>query len=294
MRSLAVLLSGSLALSSAAVARADEPPFEVVARGATVQAAIGMSRAGYRLTGDVGGESAGIRSFGRRWLLSWDVLASGRLGVLANREPYLSLFGMRASAFVEPAFRFFDQGWSPVVSARLGADASVLWNPVASLADLRTLNDMDGVGGVVARGLVRVGGGASYLGGGRSLMLQLFAQEELQAHGLNSDGKALSAVGASARFDWTWGLSAALEATAGTTLSIEDAALQRTSRTTRLGAAGSARKIFANGMWLGLFVSIARDSQHVTYEATQTSFVSSDPADFTLGAAFGVSLWRPR
>lgn len=294
MRASALLLFSSAALLGAGVAHADQPRFEVVSRGATVQAAIGMSRAGYRLTGDVGGESAGIRSFGRRWLLSWDVLASVRFGVLANREPYLSLFGMRTSAFVEPAYRFFERGWSPVVSARLAGDASVLWNPLASLADLRTLNDMDGVGGVVARGLVRAGGGASFLDDGRSLLLQFFVQESLQSHGINSDGKALSEVGAGARFDWTWGLSAAFEATAGTTLSLEDGALQRTSRTTRIGAAGSARKIFANGMWLSLFVSIARDSQHVTYEATQTSFVTSDPADFTLGAAFGFSLWRPR
>ncbi len=294
MRAYALLLIGSAALLGASAAHAEEPRFEVVARGATVQAAIGMSRAGYRLTGDVGGESAGMRSFGRRWLLSWDVLVSGRVGVLANKEPYLSLFGMRASAFVEPAYRFFDHGWSPVVSARLGGDASVLWNPLASLADLRTLNDMDGVGGVVARGLVRAGGGASFLDGRRSLLLQFFAQEVLQAHGVNSDGKALSEIGVGARFDWTWGVSAAFEATAGTTLGLEDPALQRTSRTTRIGAAGSARKIFANGMWLALFASIARDSQHVTYEATQTSFVTGDPADVTFGAAFGISLWRPR
>lgn len=293
MRASALLLIGS-ALFGASTAHADEPRFEVVARGVTVQAALGMSRAGYRLTGDLGGESAGIRSFGSRWLLTWDVLASFRAGVLANKEPYLSLFGMRASAFVEPAYRFFDYGWSPIVSARLGGDVSVLWNGLASLGDLRTLNDMDGVGGVVARGLVRVGGGASYVGGGRSLSLQLFGQELLQGHGVTSDGLALSMVGGAARFDWTWGLSASIEATAGTSLSLEDPALQRTSRTTRIGAAGSARKIFSNGMWLGLFVSIAQDSHHVTYETTQTSFVSSDPADFTLGLSFGVSLWRPR
>src|SRR6185436_13405632 len=47
--------------------------FEVVARGPTIQATVGMSRAGYRLMGALGGASTGIRSFaGGRWLLSWD------------------------------------------------------------------------------------------------------------------------------------------------------------------------------------------------------------------------------
>jgi hypothetical protein len=47
-------------------------------------------------------------------------------------------------------------------------------------------------------------------------------------------------------------------------------------------------------MWLALFVSLKRDSDHVTYEATNTTFDTASPADFTLGAAFGFSLWGPR
>ncbi len=245
--------------------------------------------------GDLGGESAGIRAFAAgRWLLSWDVIASVRGGVLANREPYLSLFGMSAAAWIEPVYRFLDHGWSPAVSVRLGDDALVMWHPGVSLGELHRLNDMDGVGGVFARGLVRAGGGASFLDGTRSLLLQVFAQEFFQSHGANADAKAFTEVGIAARFDWTRGFSAALEGSTGTTLRLDDAALHRTYRTSRIGVAGNVRKIFANGMWLALFGSLKRDADHVTYEATNTTFDTASPADVTLGAAFGFSLRGPR
>ena len=269
--------------------------FEVVARGATIQASAGMSRAGYRLMGDLGGQSAGIRSFAsRRWLLSWDVIAAARGGVLANTEPYLSLFGIRAAAWAEPAYRFLDGGWSPIVSARLGDDALVMWHPGVSLGEIDRLNDMDGVGGVFARGLVVQWRSLVSRRYAAPLLLQAFAQESFQSHGVNADAKAFTEVGLSARFDWTEGSRPALEGSTGTTVSREDAGLHLTSRTTRIGAAGNVRKIFANGSWLALFVSFKRDFDHLTYESTNTTFDTASPADFTGGAAFGLSLWRPR
>lgn len=287
----ASMIAAGLTLSTG-LAHADEPRFEVTARGATVQASMGMSRAGYRIMGDLGGESVGLRSFGRHWLVGWDVLVAGRLGELANREPYLFLFGLRASSSIEPTYRVLTGPLSPAVFGRLSGDASVMFNTVASLADAKTLNDMDGVGGVNTRGQVRIGGGLSYLEMGKSLLLQGFVEELLVGHGVNADGKAFTDVGLAARFDWTWGLSAALEGSYGTTLSLSDPALDRTLRTSRFAFGGNARKIFGNGMWLGLFASIARETEHVTY--SRTTFDGSGPADVTLGLAFGISLWRPR
>jgi hypothetical protein len=292
---LAFLASALLAVASQANAQEPPPPrFEVVARGPVVSASLGMSRAGYRLFGDLGVQTVGLRSFGPHWLLAWDLGASFTVGALANVEPYRALYGARASAFIEPTYRFLDGGVSPVVSARLSAGASLLGTPGITLGELGDVNDMDGVGGVTARGSARIGAGASFLDRSRSLLLVAFFQESLRSHGQNSDGAAFSEVGGMARFDWTWGLSAALEATAGTTLLFDDPALGRTWRTTRLGLAGDARKIFANGMWLGLFVSVSRETDHVTYVASGTTFEPAGPADFTMGAAFGVSLWRAR
>lgn len=290
---LAVAVTLALSVSGVAHAQTTER-FEVVARGPVVQASIGMSRAGYRLFGDLGMETVGMRTFGRRWILGWDLGAMFSAGAIANREPYSGLVGLKTQAMIEPVYRLMTSEWSPVLGARLGADASVRWKPGLSLDDLRTVNDLDGVGGVTARGLVRLGAGASFLDRTRSLLVLAFVQEAFQSHGLNADGTAFTDVGAALRFDWTWGLSLAVEASAGTTLVLDDPALQRSYRTSRLGVGGNARKVFDNGMWLGLFVSLAHATDHVTYEATGTRFDPAGPADFTLGAAFGVSLWRSR
>lgn len=282
-----------VALSVVSAAHAEPERFVLVARGAVLDGALGMSRAGYSIMGDLGGESAGIRSFAsRRWLLQWDVLFAARVGELANADRYLTMFGVRGLAWVEPVRRLSQGKWSPVASGRLGADAQDLSNTTSG--QLRELNDMSGVGGAFARGLVRVGGGASFLDATRSLILQAFVQERLQSHTLNQDGLAFTQVGLGARIDWTWGLQAWLEATWGVTPNKRLAALRLSDRTTRMGFEGSARKVFSNGMWIGLFVSLERDSDHLVYSETGVAFDTANPANFGLGAAFGVPLWRAR
>jgi hypothetical protein len=153
---------------------------------------------------------------------------------------------------------------------------------------------MDGFGGVVARGLARAGGGVSYLANGRSFLLQAFAQESLQAPGANSDGKAFTEGGASARFDWTWGLALSLEAHGGARAVSNDPLLGRRIWASRYGVAGSFRRIFPNGMWFGLSSSIDRDAEHITFEATHSHYDVQTPADFAFTAAFGIPLWRSR
>lgn len=289
----AAVMLGVCAWLATSTTQADPARFELVARGATAGVAVGMSRAGYTLMGDLGGESNGIRSFDeRRWLLQWDVLLAARGGELANEDPYLSMFGARALAWIEPVRRLLARAWSPAVSARLGADAQILWHPGVSLGELHDLNDMSGVGGVNARGLVRTGGGASYLDATRSLLIQAFVQERLQSHTINQDGLAFTQIGFSARVDWTWGVQASIEAAWGVTPSAHHPALGLTDRTTRLGFDATARKIFSNGMWIGLFLSMDRDTNHLVYAGTNTTFDTANPVNFAGGASFGVSLWK--
>lgn len=293
MRTWSLLVLAAVCLAGRE-ARADEPRFEVAARGATLQADLGLSRGGYHLMSDLGGEAFGIRSYGRHWLFAWDVLGSARLGALANTEPYLFLFGARLAAMAEPVYRFLPGALSPTLSARLAGDAMVLWPVADPDRDLRTLNDMDELAGVVGHGRGRVAVGLSSLGDGKSLLVEGFGEESLTTHTQNADGEAFSGGGLAARFDWAWGLVAELEISGATTLALRDDALDRTTQTTRLAAAGSARKIFDNGMWLGLYSSIRRDTASVTWEATGTRFDVAPPADFVLGAAFGVQLWETK
>jgi hypothetical protein len=296
MRRAAIVLAVLIAMEPAALAEEPRPPkdLEVVARGGTVQASIGMSRAGYRILGDLGGETVGMRTFDERWLLAWDFIVTGRVGVLANTEPYLPIFGAHARAFIEPAYRFSVGSWSPVVSARLDGDGSLVFNPTAGPSELQNINDMDGVGGVNGRGLVRAGAGASFLDAAHAFLVQAFAEELFESHGQNREAAAFTQGGLSLRFDWTWGLSASLQGTVGTTIPRTDGGLDRTTRTTRFGLSGDARKIFKNGMWIGLWVFLERDLQTATYEDTGNVFDTASPADFTLGLSYGFSLWKAK
>jgi hypothetical protein len=267
-------------------ARADR--FELVSRGPVVGGSVGMSRAGYTLLFDVGGQSAGIRSFAeRRLLLSWDVSLTARAGELANTEPYVTLFGFHGASFAELAHRTSERAWSPVLSGRLGADAIALLHPGVSWSELHTLNDMDGAAGVFARGLVRAGGGASYLDRAHSLLLQAFVQERMQTGGVFDHARAFTKLGFSARWDWTPRLSMYLEGTWGSTTARRSAGLGLTDRTTRMGLAGYVRKTFGGWLWLALTSSIDRDTDHLEYG--RVSFDTADPADFSLGLSVGAS-----
>lgn len=281
-------LVGCLLFSSEA--RAD--PFELVTRGPIVGGSVGMSRAGYTLLFDVGGQSAGIRSFAeRRLLLSWDVSLTGRAGQLANTEPYVTLYGFRGASFAELAHRTSEHAWSPVVSGRLGADAVALFPKGVSFSELHTRNDMDGAAGVFARGLVRAGGGASYLDRTHSLLLQAFVQERMQTGGVFDHARAFTQIGASARWDGTSGLSMYLEGAWGRTTA-RTLAVGATDRTTRFGFAGYVRKVFGRWLWVALTSSIDRDTDHLEYG--NLSFDTANPADFTAAITVGASSWGPR
>ncbi|MGZ3423441.1 MAG: hypothetical protein ACXVEF_28380 [Polyangiales bacterium] len=283
----------SVGLLAATPAEAEH--FEVVARGPVLSMGIGMSRAGYSLMFELGGESTGIRSFAHdRLLLSWDVLLAARVGQLANTEPYLTLFGVRGRSFIEPAYRTSEGAWSPVISTRLGADAIALFHPGVSYSELHTLNDMDGAGGVSARGLVRAGGGASFLDHDRSLLLQAFLQEHLDTGGVFKRGRAFTQLGFSARYDTPTGWMTYVEGMWGATTARESPGLGRTDRTTRMGISGSLRKVLGGIVWVGLDASLQRDTDHVVYEPSHTTFDTTDPGDFTLALSFGVSPWRAR
>ncbi len=278
-----------LALVAAARVSAAREPFEVVVRGPVVGPTIAMSRAGYSLLGELGAETAGIRSFAdRRLLVSWDLLFVGRGGQHANTEPYLWVYGFRGSAFVEPAWRTSDTPWSPVVSARLASEGSVMWTTSRSFDEL---NHMDGVGGIFGRGTVRASGGVSYLGDGRSFLAQVFVQELLQTPGLETAGRAFTQLGLGARWD-AGRLSTAIEGTWGATTLREEPALQRTARTTRMGVAGHLRIRFGR-FWLGGQGALSRDSHHVEYRETDSAYDSADPGDFRFGLLLGASLWGP-
>lgn len=263
--------------------------YDSVAVGAMVDTSVGTTRVGDPLMFELGGEWAGIRSYRGHWLVQWDALLAARAGYLAAQHPFLLLAGGHGLAWGEGGYRWaVATPWSPYVGVRLGGDALVMGSPGAALD---TVNEVDGVGGVVASGAGRVQAGASMLDGRYSLLLTAFAGEELDAAESHTPFLAFTQGGVGARFDIEKSLFASLEGAVGVTPTRTDAAHGLTDRTTRTEVTAEFRKIFHNGMWLGAALWVQRDADRVTYSAGQT-YATGDPPTVGLGLSFGVRPWR--
>ncbi len=264
-------------------------------RGAIVDASIGSSPVGDALMFQLGFESAGLKSYGDgRWLVQWDALVAGRAGVLAQEHPYLSLLGAHALAWAEGGVRFLPSShWSPYLGVRLGNEAQISWHPGAPLSAFTTAQNVDGVGGVSARGAVRIAFGGSFLDERRSVLLTVFVQEDLQAREPNTPGQAFTEGGIHARFDLMRSITATLEGFWGVTLVRKDPRLGLTDQTTRMGGSVLFRKIFPNGMWLSASVLLSRDTDHTVYGGGRTFDTATAPT-VAFALLYGLPLWRAK
>jgi hypothetical protein len=280
--------AAALAMSVATPALA----FESASQGVVVDSGIGVSHAGDALMFELGGGSAGIRSYGDgRWLFQWDVLVAARGGWLAAQHPFLFLVGPHALAWTEVGYRFLHSSrWSPYLGARIGGDVLVMPHPGLSLGELRTINDVDGVGGVVAKGLVRVEAGVSMLEGQRSVLLVAFAQEAMGGPQVNAPAVAFTEGGLGLRFDLARSLVASVEGVLGIAPARSNGPLGFTDQTTHAGLDLAFRKMFRNGMWLGAAGVIEENTDRVVYSGTTYSTADSPSLGFTL--SFGMPLWR--
>jgi len=280
-------------LAQARLARADEPRVDNGIQGAVVHAGFAMTPVGDAIMGDLGGESAGLRSGDdRRWLLRWDVLLAMKGGPLGNQHPYLFLLGVRSLAWVAEGYRFMHaSGWSPYAGGRLGGSLQLMGHPGLAGSDFDTINSVDGVGGVVAGATLRAEAGVSFIDDTRSLLLLAFLQEELQAPRTNTPGLAFTQGGLGARFDVTRSVIAELEGVWGVTANRTDALRGITDQTARIGVSGTFRKIFGNGMWLGATVLWMRDTDSVAYTNGLTYGTANAPT-LDMEIFFGVALWR--
>jgi hypothetical protein len=289
---LAALLALQLGLVSAPALA--EPGFDSVARGGIFDTAIGSSMVGDTLMAQLGGQSAGLRQLHGTWLLQWDVLVAAKGGYLANQNPYLFLLGGHAAAWAEGGARFTpSRAWSPYGGLRLGNEAQIMGHPGAALSDLETSNAVDGVGGVSERAFFRLDAGVSFLDRSRSLLLVLFAQEALRAPTLHAAAQAFTELGFGARFDLSRSLFASLEGVWGVTPK-RTTPPGLTDRSTHLGVSATFRKIFRNGMWIGLSASLDRDSDHLRYTETGAAFDTANAPTFAFALLYGFPLWKAR
>ncbi len=287
--------AGALFLLGAPAAHADPAAAActTIVHGGVFDTGIGTSRVGDTLMAELGGESLGLRAFSHgRWLLQWDVLAAARAGWLASEHPFLFLAGAHTLAWLEGGVRILPpKHWSPYLGARLGGDVTLMGHPGLASSDFDTINDVGGAGGVVARGLVRVAAGASFLDRTRSLLLVAFAQEAMQARQVATPGLAFTQLGVGARFDLAESVVAEVEGSWGVTADSTDALRGISDQTSRMGVAAAFRKIFHNGMWLGVSTSLERDGDAVTYPGG-ANFQTTGAPRFAFTLLYGVSLGR--
>ena len=285
-----------LVLACASAASADdesEPRFDNRLQGAVLGASFTTAPVGIALMGELGGESAGLRSYADRGaLFSWDVRVAAKGGYLGNQHPFLFLIGMHSIAWAAYGFRFASKSvWSPYLGGRVGSELGLMAHPGLSGSAFDTINSVDGVGGVIAVGRLRLDAGVSMLDRTRSLLLVAFAQEELQAPRTNTPSLAFGQAGLGARFDVAGSIIAELDGVWGVTPTRYDALRGIEDQTTRLGFSGSFRKIFGNGMWLGATLLWMRDTDTVAY-ANGLTYDTANPATLEAELFFGVPLWR--
>jgi hypothetical protein len=281
-------LVAALALSVAPSASA----FENVTRGATATFEFGTYPVGDTLMGQIGGDWQGLRvSRDYHWVTQWEVFAALKGGYLGNQHPFLFLIGPHLFSWVEGGYRLSGQkGFSPYFGARIGGDVQLLGNPDVPQFD--RINAVDGVGGVVAQGWARVGAGQSYVDDKRSVLIEVFAQELLQARQVNTPSHAFTGLGVSLRVDVPQSWTMTIEAAWGATALRRSAFFDVTDYTSRATIGGSLRKIFKNGMWIGGMLSYERDMDQVNYESAQTSYDTANAPMFTAQIFYGLPLWR--
>lgn len=278
-----------------AAAPASAQTFSSEQRGAVAGASFGTSAVGDALLGELGGEWAALETVAHsRLLLQWDGLITLKGGLLGQTHPYTRLFGGRASGFGEAGYRFsFGHPWSLYAGARMAAETQILARLGVGLSQLRTVNNVAGVGGINAGGALRLAVGASRLTLGSSLLLTGFVQESARLAQANLPGATFTDVGVAARFDLPNSLMLAGEALWGKKPTSRDALLGRSDETTHVGVATHVRKVFANGMWLGAHLSLSRESDAITYAASHTHYATQSAPGATFLLLFGFPLGGP-
>lgn len=177
------------------------------------------------------------------------------------------------------------------VGARISGAAQILGNPDVPRFD--EINAADGTGGASARGAFRASAGGAWISHSSAFFATLFGQEELQAPTTNYPSYAFSEFGVALRFDVEKSIMTTLEGLVGVTPNRTSALGGYSDQTSRVGLSGSFRKLFTNGMWIGVSISIERDSDHVAYTGG-AAFDTTDAPAFAATLFYGLPLWRSK
>jgi hypothetical protein len=171
---------------------------------------------------------------------------------------------------------------------------SILPHPGLTFGQLKNLNNIDGVGGLVATGALRADIGLSMLDGRRSLLLVAFFQEIGYAPGVYTHGIGYSEGGIAARFDLSQRLTASLEGLAGRSPVRLQIPLDTTLQSTYAELSAVVRYIFRDGIWLAASGSFSREFDHRVYLAAGTTYDTANSVNFSASLLLGVPLFWHR
>lgn len=289
MRTLPLVV---LVLTLAARAHANDavPEYRNVSLGAIADFAYGSSSGGDSLLGELGAEYVGIQSFrGHALLVQWDTFLAARGGIIANTLPYTPLAGAETTAAVEAGYRVQrHRRFSLYAGGRLAGQLSIMTRPGTSIGKLDSLNDIDGVGGVVARGQLRADVGVSMLRGRHSLLLVGFLQEAGYAPGVYTPGIGFTEGGIAVRYDLRRRLTASLEGLAGRSPPSSRRALDTTVRSTYAELSAVLRVILPHGIWLALSGSYGRQFDQRTYHDVARTYDTANAPVFGATLLLGI------
>jgi hypothetical protein len=164
-------------------------------------------------------------------------------------------------------------------------------HPGLPLSALNTVNNMDGVGGVVASGVVGIDLGASLLERSHALRIVAIIQESLHTSGTYTPGFAFTDVGVGVRFDVAQSLSISVDVVGGAAPMRSNTGLGYTDQTFHGRVDFGLRKVFRNGMWLRVGLTAERYVDEITY-TSGASYTTADAFTFGLAVSFGFPLWR--
>jgi len=261
---------------------------ESAVHGVVVDTSVGSNIAGFSLMGELGVQWAGIHSDEPgRWIVNWDLLAAFRAGLAVTQPAPNFLLGAHAFAWGQLGLRTtVSHPWSPYIGGRLGGDLLVMAQPGVSLSALNTLNNLEGVAGVLATGVVGVEAGASLLQEQTALRMVAILQESLHSKQAYTPSLAFTDVGVGARYDVSHDLTAWVEFVVGLAPTRTYAALGYTDQAFHGQLELAFRKMLARGMWFDVVLFAERYFDKIVYTPGAT-YTTADPFTFGFTFSFG-------
>ena len=283
-----LLVSTLLVLGTALVAT-PALAFDNVTQGAFLDASAGTSSVGDFVLGEIGAESTGIATLSeQRYLLQWDVLFAPRAGVLAASIPYTPLYGGRARLMAEGGNRFAsEKAHSFYLGLRASGDGQLLIPSGKGLGGLATVNNIDGIGDLSLTGAVRLAGGWSFLRDHHALLVTAYVEELGRGAETNAPGEAFTNFGLAARYDLAHKLTLTGDLAWGRAPSLANSSLHSLEFHELISMNVLARKIFANGMWLGFSWGVTIEQESTTYTSGPT-YSTTDAPTVTATVFFGI------